>query len=252
MKELKNIVPGAMASAETAVSRTAKNLSRISLEMEEGDYLGSESDLLQRLAVSRPTLRQAAKILESDRLISVRRGVNGGFYAARPNSRDANQSPALWLSLHDATIKQMARANCLIAPVVCAEAADCTDETLIQRLRGILDEVENYDPATISHRDRVKHDSDLISLIGEMAGDPVLRLFLDIGYVFGLLQKETGFYRDLPDRQEAWRDLQIKLCKAILARDPDLSRLIAIRRSDITMGWIESDMANLETDYGST
>lgn len=47
--------------------------------------MGSEDELLDRVGVSRVTVRQAARILEGEGLVSVRRGINGGYFAARPS-----------------------------------------------------------------------------------------------------------------------------------------------------------------------
>lgn len=75
------------------VAHTARLLAALSLATGAGDFLGAEDELLARLGVSRPTLRQAAKIVENERLISVRRGTKGGLYAARPDVADVLHAP---------------------------------------------------------------------------------------------------------------------------------------------------------------
>src|SRR3546814_4388112 len=90
--------------AETLASRTARALADLSLAAAPGDHLGAEDDLLQRFGVSRPTLRQAAKLVERDRLISIRRGIKGGYFAERHDARDAIQSLARFLRLRGATL----------------------------------------------------------------------------------------------------------------------------------------------------
>lgn len=74
-------------SAESSASRrTAATLrEEIIRQKTERAWLGSEQQLLDRLGVSRPTLRQAARILEAEQLLEVRRGVNGGFFGKRPS-----------------------------------------------------------------------------------------------------------------------------------------------------------------------
>src|SRR5580704_2051753 len=47
-------------------------------ELAEGDALPSEAALMADFAVSRPTLREAFRVLESESLISIRRGARGG------------------------------------------------------------------------------------------------------------------------------------------------------------------------------
>src|SRR5581483_11642525 len=59
----------------------------------EGHALGSEAELARRLDASRWTVREALGILESEGLISVRRGRNGGIFVAAPS--DATISTAI-------------------------------------------------------------------------------------------------------------------------------------------------------------
>src|SRR5438094_705925 len=54
-------------------------------ELEEDDALPSEAALMQRFKISRPTLREAFRILESEGLIDVRRGARGGARVRVPD-----------------------------------------------------------------------------------------------------------------------------------------------------------------------
>ncbi|MGJ3627919.1 GntR family transcriptional regulator [Sphingomonas sp. MMS24-JH45] len=71
------------AGKGSAMHRVADELRRLALTSEEGTLLGSEEALMTRLGVSRPTLRQAAGLVAQDQLITIKRGVNGG-YSPRP------------------------------------------------------------------------------------------------------------------------------------------------------------------------
>ena len=53
----------------------------VSGEVAEGESLGREPDLVERFGVSRPSLREALRILEAEGLITVVRGVLGGVVA---------------------------------------------------------------------------------------------------------------------------------------------------------------------------
>lgn len=50
-----------------------------------GELIGSEDDIVERLDVSRITVRQAARLLEREGVLLVKRGKKGGYFAARPS-----------------------------------------------------------------------------------------------------------------------------------------------------------------------
>lgn len=66
-------------------AEAASKLRSIVWSVEEGNLLGSEEDLTLLVGASRPTVRGAARLLENEGLIKVRRGLNGGYFAARPS-----------------------------------------------------------------------------------------------------------------------------------------------------------------------
>src|SRR3546814_20122980 len=69
----------------------------VSGELDEGDSLGKETELIERFGVSRPSLREALRILEAEGLISVMRGVLGGVVVHRPDQRQTARTAALVL-----------------------------------------------------------------------------------------------------------------------------------------------------------
>jgi GntR family transcriptional regulator, transcriptional repressor for pyruvate dehydrogenase complex len=83
------------------------------------ELLGSEDELIERLGVSRPTLRQAARILESEQLLSVRRGWNGGFFTRRPEASSVARMAGLFLRSQRATFGDVWRTLSIVG----AEAA---------------------------------------------------------------------------------------------------------------------------------
>lgn len=224
----------------SAFGRTVRALRQICLEAEEGAFLGSELDLQQRLGISRPTLRQAAKVLESDRLLVVRRGLNGGFFATRPDTSHAIEGPALYLHLQNATLEQMNRVSMLLVPEVGAAAARCCDPALRDELRGFREAIDRRESEE-DHRGIVRTEIDFIRLILRMAADPVLTLFVEISYSFGLLERDFAFYRGSDERRQLWLHLQRTYCDAILSGDGEVAHLIGRRRGKTIALWIEED-----------
>src|SRR5262245_8952897 len=82
---------------ESAAHRAARVLREEILDRGDGEFLGGEEELMRRLGVSRPTLRQAARLLEQEKALLVRRGVKGGYYARRPDVGSLADAAAFYL-----------------------------------------------------------------------------------------------------------------------------------------------------------
>jgi len=223
----------APSPGESLVTRTARALCDLSLEHEEGAFLGAEEDLLARLAVSRPTLRQAAKIAESERMIAIRRGIKGGIYAARPDATDAIRTLARYLRLKGATLADIVSMSRLVSEEAAALAAGCANRRLRARLSTFADAIDSND----DRRALIKAEGELARLVAEMSGNPAIELTMAISYSFGMQEQEMRLYGDPGERAQA-RNLQHGLCRAILDCDADVARLMMQRRSQAMAQWL--------------
>src|SRR5947207_2228594 len=73
-------------------------------ELKEGDALPPEAALMEQFGVSRPTLREAFRVLESESLISIRRGSRGGARVHTPNGEVAARHAGLLLQVRGTTL----------------------------------------------------------------------------------------------------------------------------------------------------
>lgn len=124
-------------------------------ELQAGDPLPAESKLLTRFNVSRPTLREAFRILEAEGLIQVRRGAGGGARIRLPEDGTAARSFGMLLQLRNATLGEVLEARTFIEPPLAGRlAANRTDEDLaalqahIDLERGALHDYEKFGMAT--------------------------------------------------------------------------------------------------------
>ena len=89
---------GKRTSVDTsAVGQAASTLRLIAMSAEDGAFLGSEDEMIRRLAVSRPTLRAASAQVSRENLIHIRRGVGGGYFARLPDSMSVSRIAAQYL-----------------------------------------------------------------------------------------------------------------------------------------------------------
>ncbi|MCW2667474.1 MAG: regulatory protein GntR [Frankiales bacterium] len=110
-------------------------------ELKEGDTLPPEVGLMAQFGVSRPTLREAFRILETESLISVRRGSRGGAQVLAPHLSVAARYVGLILQMQGTTIVDVYEARMELEPP-CARmlARRRTDEDLTA-LRGCIGEL---------------------------------------------------------------------------------------------------------------
>jgi GntR family transcriptional regulator, transcriptional repressor for pyruvate dehydrogenase complex len=83
-------------------------------ELKEGHALPPESALMDEFAISRPTLREAFRILESEGLITVRRGARGGARVQIPTSEVAARYAGLVLQHRGATLADVFDARVIV------------------------------------------------------------------------------------------------------------------------------------------
>lgn len=109
-------------TAEVLAARVRKAIIRG--ELRAGDKLPSEAQLIETFEASRPTVREAIRILESEGLITVSRGARGG---ARVNvlSLDlVTRAAGVALQARGATMADIYQARSLIEPPAARLAAE--------------------------------------------------------------------------------------------------------------------------------
>src|SRR5947208_17045441 len=89
----------------------------VSGALSEGDSLGREPDLVERFGVSRPSLREALRILEAEGLITVVRGVRGGIVVHEPDERLTARTAALVLQARNVELADVFEARSMLEPI---------------------------------------------------------------------------------------------------------------------------------------
>jgi len=233
--------PGSIETRETGgngrVAWVVRQLESLSLRHEEGELIGSEPVLLERLGISRPTLRQAAKVAAAARMISVRPGLHGGYYAARPTAKDSIRMPARYLRLQGATLRHVHEVSVELFPGLAALATKCENERLWAELTALRAALAKRPGETEDIRGMIESEVALGTVLAEMTENPLRLLIHHILIEFGDLEQELKFYRDEGDRR-CTRQLQLKLCDAVLARDEEDARAIAGARLRMLGEWI--------------
>ncbi|GAA3695504.1 FadR/GntR family transcriptional regulator [Streptomyces iranensis] len=110
-------------------------------ELREGDTLPSEADLMAQFGVSRPTLREAFRIMEAESLISIRRGARGGARVLAPDLSVAARYVGLLLQLSGTTIGEVYDTRVIIEPAAVHRLATRRKERDLEDLRACVEEL---------------------------------------------------------------------------------------------------------------
>jgi DNA-binding FadR family transcriptional regulator len=159
-------------------------------QLVEGDSLGTEADLVKRFEVSRPTLREALRILETEGLISIVRGVLGGVTVHRPDRRMTARAAALVLQSRSVDLADVFDASAIIEPAAARSVAvSRTHSGAAKQLRAIItDEKRAIDDAVAFATAQVRFHGEIVTLAGnrtliivlEMLNEVIARAIEDV------------------------------------------------------------------------
>jgi len=132
----------------------------ISGKLKDGDTLPRQEALLAEFGVSKPSLREALRILESQGLVTIRRGNQGGAIVHVPKEDGAAYMVGLLLQFRCASYADLATALGYIEPSCFAQLASRRDRSeAVDRLRGLHAELTTtFDkPVEFARRSRQFH-----------------------------------------------------------------------------------------------
>lgn len=112
-------------------------------ELAEGTMLPPEQELVQQFGVSRPTLREAIRILESEQLLEITRGLKGGARVLKPNVDVAARYFGFLLQSKGVKLTDVFRTRVLIEPAAVRVLAREHRPETVARLRECLEEAEH-------------------------------------------------------------------------------------------------------------
>jgi len=115
-----------------------------------GDFLGRESDLAADLGVSRPTLREALRLLSSGKLVRATKGPGGGIFVARTPEQGVGRSLsdgiAMVLETGAVPLEELVDVQILLEVPLAGRAAYQADEATLAALREIVLAEAHADP----------------------------------------------------------------------------------------------------------
>lgn len=192
----------------------------VSGELQEGDALPSEPALMAQYAVSRPTLREAFRILESEGLISIQRGTRGGARVHAPDGELAAKYAGLVLQYRKTTLKDIYDARTFLESTCAGMAAERRTRKDQARLQAVYDLIDRTDDITERITLHARFGASVVATSGSQTMvllSAVLRSILDRSTLEAVLATA-----DQESTVKAYRDAHVahrRLLDLIEARD---------------------------------
>jgi DNA-binding GntR family transcriptional regulator len=212
------------AQPRRPVQAAAEELREMIFAQEPDTRIGSLAGLAKTLGVGIVTVQQAARILEHEGVLEVRRGPGGGYYGRRPDAASLERSLAAYMRMQPHSWAEALDMTSLLFNELCAAAAGCEDAALHAELR-------NFDPRIelcAEEADMGELEQDFQDLLFRMVDRPLFELLTRVTLRFASSLRSDGIYRDLV-AVEQWKAGRHRIIDAILRRDEELARFEADR-----------------------
>jgi GntR family transcriptional regulator, transcriptional repressor for pyruvate dehydrogenase complex len=212
------------------VQASAEQLRDMIFRAEPGERIGSLRSIADALGVGIVTVQQAARVLEHEGLLDVRRGPGGGYYGKRPDARSLERSLDAYLRTQPASWQEVLDLTSLLFNELAAAAAMCTDPELQANLRGVLSIIDRCeDEAMIGQLEKEFQDALFL-----MVDRPLFNLLTQMALRFSEGRSGDPIYQGLFG-VETWSDGRRRIIAAILDNDPELARFEANRNNRVVI-----------------
>jgi DNA-binding FadR family transcriptional regulator len=171
-------------------------------ELAVGASLAAEGELMSQYGISRPTLREALRILEAEQLIRVRRGGIGGAVVQRPDLDVAARQFGFVLQDRGATMADVHRARSIIEPPALASLAVSVTSAQLAELNARLDATNDAIGDPLRYSEAVENVRErIVEMTGAITLALIMRLLREV------VQKHTTAVGGVPP--DRWAKMQM-------------------------------------------
>lgn len=232
---------GHRQQAGNALEVAVAGLREKALSVAEGEFLGSEEDLQNTIGVARLTLRQAARLLEKEGILRVRRGPNGGYFSARPSIDVVETAVSAYLRANGIAVSELVTIASLLWPEVLRLAVHSRHPDFaakVDRLQATLDSFgTELDPARIAEAEAA-----ISERIFELADSRYIELIFRVNRSIANQMEIAGSLNDKTLLADWLRDKALEI-QALRTRDEELAIFAAHRSRRFFDLWVQARQA---------
>jgi GntR family transcriptional repressor for pyruvate dehydrogenase complex len=206
------------------VQETTERLREVILAREPGAQIGSLKEVAQGLGVGIVTVQQAARVLEHEGLLEVRRGPGGGYYGARPDEAALERAFAAYMRVHGFGTRETQEMLSLLDCEIIPAAARCADDSTLAKVRSLMADVGLCDTSEA----RIAFELELRTVLFKVASAPLIELLCRVTTRLNRAHLNSPLFQG-DEGIAAWKAGRWRILNAILERDEDLARFEAER-----------------------
>jgi GntR family transcriptional repressor for pyruvate dehydrogenase complex len=141
--------------------------------LKPGNRLASEKELTEEFQVSKATLREALRSLETMGLIEIRQGATGGIFLTEVNSQTLMHSMMNFMHFQSVSIREITMLRYMLEPHIARLAALKITDNELEQLKSYVDDGDLDNEASRKKNARFHHD------LSRVTGNSLLILIVD-------------------------------------------------------------------------
>ena len=144
-RSTRQLLPDSVVLAESPQGKGAEAVARhisqtvVAENLQPGDLVGTEPELIEREGVSRALLREAVRLLEYHHIARMRRGPGGGLFVMAPSANAVTETAAIYLARQGMTLAELAELRTGVEVATTDLAAQRIDDEGTAGMRDALD-----------------------------------------------------------------------------------------------------------------
>jgi len=143
-RSTRQLLPDSVVLAESPQGKGAEAVARhitqtvVAENLQPGDLVGTEPELIAREGVSRALLREAVRLLEYHHIARMRRGPGGGLFVMAPSANAVTDTAAIYLARRGVTLADLAELRTGVEVAISDLAAQRIDHEGTGDMRDAL------------------------------------------------------------------------------------------------------------------
>ena len=188
----------------------------LSGQLNPGDKVGSEKELIAQFEVSKATLREALRVLEALGLIEIRKGLSGGVFIAKVDMKTTIHSIMNFLRFESVSIEDITMIRYFLEPSIAEMVASTITEDDIQKLKA------NIESGTGEPNPDFPKGITFHRYLARLTHNPILILIMD--FIDNLLTDMKSKLNLGADFYEKVKKAHIQILDCLIRRDGAAAR----------------------------